>query len=394
MKKVIYLVFHRRQIRRQRKVKGWSYVGRRGENIYKRKDGRWEGRYPKGRKASGLLHYGYVYGKTYQEVKNKVTLLRAEFQQVCQEYGTYAGSFSQWVTSWLEEDVQFRVKLSTLASYRYKYKHYILPKLGHRPLNQLKNQEIQDLIYEWQEASLSASTIHLLVQLMRSTLESACKAGFIFGNPCTGLHLPKRQKQPVQAMTKQDQRKLEAVAKEDTLGLPTLLALHTGLRIGEIAALKWEDVNFSEETISVRHTYQRIPLKNQQQKTRLVYSQTKTFSSMRIVPFSKQVKNWLQDWREKCSGSFLFEKLGRPLEPRTLTNHFHRLLKKAGLNRFCFHQLRHTFATRCMEAKSHVAAISALLGHASAKMTLDIYTDGLTEQRREVIDAMEGLNLS
>lgn len=364
-------------------------MSRRGENIYKRKDGRWEGRYPKGRKANGQLQYGYIYGKTYRGVKEQLVVLKSEYQQICQYQGEYAGSLSQWASSWLTEDVQPKVKLSTLASYQHKFQSYILPSIGGIQLNQLTGSNIQNLIHEWQRKKLSGSTIHLLIQLLRKCLAVAKQRGWLLLNPCDNLVLPKRKPMPIKALTRDDQKKIEAVAIKDNQGLPTLLALHTGLRIGEVAALTWNDIDLSNQTISVRHTYQRIPLASQNSKTQLVLSEAKTDSSLRTIPFSTKVKKWLQTWKETHTSKFIFGVNDQPVEPRTLTNHFQKIVKQAGITKIRFHQLRHTFATRCMEAKSHVTAISALLGHASAKMTLDVYTDGLMEQRRQVILAME-----
>lgn len=364
-------------------------MSRRGENIYKRKDGRWEGRYPKGRKENGRLRYGYVYGKTYREVKKLVIMYRSQYQEIQEIKGEYAGTVTEWVSMWMREVVQVKVKPSTYASYHHKFQTYILPVIGELSLNQLTTQHLQKLVQAWQKQELSASTIHLLMQLLRKSCEYACRQRYIYLNPCEGVVLPKRQAKAIRSLSVTEQKQLEAVAKKDKHGAATLLALHTGLRIGELAALAWGDIDFDEQVIRVQHTYQRIPVVRGSQKTKLIYGEAKTAASRRTVPFSKEVKIWLQQWQEKSDGPFVFGKGEKPTEPRTLSNHFQRLVKVARLVNLHFHQLRHTFATRCMEAKSNVSAISTLLGHASAKMTLDIYTDGLIEQRRQVIEAME-----
>lgn len=366
-------------------------MSRRGENIYKRKDGRWEGRYPKGRKTNGRIHYGYVYASTYQETKEKVIHCRSEYQQIRETKGEYAGTVNQWVSYWLESEVVECVKLSTYASYCYKFRRYILPDIGDIKLVDLNKNMVQEMIQTWQKAGLAHSTIRVLIQLLKMSMTWAQKKNFLLSNPCDDLHLPKKKPSKIKALSIKEQKKLEIVAKKDSRGFPVLLALHTGLRIGEIAALSWNDIDFDEQIIQVKHTYQRIPIAKDGKKTSLIYTDVKSQSSVRTIPFSKQVKKWLYQLQKTKKGMFVFGKGDTPLEPRTLTNYFQLILKKAQIGHFHFHQLRHTFATRCIEAKSNIAAISALLGHASAKMTLDIYVDGAMEERRNVIEAVDNL---
>lgn len=362
---------------------------RRGENIYKRKDGRWEGRYIRGRKPDGAIHYGYIYRETYKAARTDLIVMKGKFQQVNQEQGSYTGSCYQWIQTWLVGEVKEKVKLSTFASYQHKIQTYILPTIGTIPLNQLTTIELQAMVDEW-KIRLSASTILVLYRILNKCLAHAVKRQLLLQNPCDDLTLPKRETTTVHALSRKEQLQLEQAANNDSQGLPALLALHTGLRMGEISALQWEQIDFDTQTIQISHTYQRLPLINDSKRTQLVYTSAKTASSIRTVPFSDKVKGWLLKWKKKEAGKFVFSKNKKPMEPRLMTYHFQRLLAKAGLKKIHFHQLRHTFATRCMEAMADVSTVSALLGHASTKTTLDIYTDALMDQRRAVISAMEG----
>lgn len=366
-------------------------MSRRGENIYKRKDGRWEGRYPKGRKETGQLKYGYVYGSSYKEIKYKVISKKNQYQEIRQLQGEYAGTVTQWLRSWMLEEVQPKVKLSTYASYQHKIQTYILPGLGDQSLNMVTAAMIQSLVASWKDRGLSTSTMRVIFRILNKSFEAASHQQFIFLNPCNGIELPRKPAKIVRSLTVHEQNQLETAAEKDKKGLPVLLALHTGLRMGEIAALKWENIDFEDQIIHVTNTYQRIPLGADGKKTQLVLSEAKTQTSVRDVPFSCKVKEWLLAVKREATAEFVFSRKGKPVEPRLITYHFQRLLKKTKLKDTCFHQLRHTFATRCMEAQSDVSAISALLGHASAKTTLDIYTDSLLDQRRKVISAMERL---
>lgn len=363
-------------------------MSRRGENIYKRKDGRWEGRYVKGRKADGKLQYGYIYRKSYKEVQTSLMVLKSQQQVIQTQYGTYTGTCRHWFQTWLQQEIKEHVKLSTFASYQHKLQTYILPTIQDIPLNQLTSEALQALIDQWKE-QLSVNTIRVLYRILDKGLRTAVISGNLLANPCNGVILPKKQPSTICALSLAEQRRLEQAAQIDIQGLPALLALYTGLRMGELAALQWQHIDFEAQLIRVSHTYQRLPLANDQGKTQLVYSPAKTTTSVRTVPFSSKVKRWLLSWQKTQSSVYVFSKKGKPMEPRLLTYHFHKLVNKADLGTIHFHQLRHTFATRCMEAKGDVAAISAMLGHASAKTTLDVYTDALLDQRRAVITAME-----
>lgn len=363
-------------------------MSRRGENIYKRKDGRWEGRYIKGRKADGTLQYGYIYRKSYKEVQALLLVKKSKYQGFRMQQGVYTGTCSQWFQTWLLQEVKDSVKLSTFASYQHKLQTYILPELDGLVLNQLTTKKLQTMVEEWKK-QLSVNTILVLYRILDKGLNAAVAYGYLLVNPCLGIVLPKHKPAAIRALSLTEQRQLEQAANLDIQGLPALLALYTGLRVGELAALQWAHIDFDAQLIRVSHTYQRLPLANGEGKTQLVYSPAKTANSVRIIPFSNKVKRWLLAWQETQTGIYIFSKNEKPMEPRLITYHFRKLVHAAGLEVVHFHQLRHTFATRCMEAKGDVAAISALLGHASAKTTLDVYTDALLDQRREVVAAME-----
>lgn len=168
-----------------------------------------------------------------------------------------------------------------------------------------------------------------------------------------------------------------------------MLALYSGLRIGEIAALKWADIDFETNLMYVQHTYQRIPSLHSTKKTQLILADSKTEASVRVIPIGKTLKRLLLQHRKQSKGSFVFSTNGQPCEPRLLTYHFHRIRLKAGLIQIHFHQLRHTFATRCLEARKDISSVSALLGHASTQMTLDTYVDAMLDQRYRVIKELD-----
>ncbi|MBO0455124.1 tyrosine-type recombinase/integrase, partial [Candidatus Enterococcus murrayae] len=266
---------------------------RKGENIYLRKDGRWEGRYPKGRKSNGKLRYGYIYGRSYTEVKQLLYPLRIHYHSLQKIQGSSAETFEEWSVEWLAE-VQSEVKPSTLSSYYYKLSKYVLPIIKNISLNELSLETGKSLLQELQK-KLARSTVQVIFRILNKCLNQAKKVGKLNMNPFAELKIPKAKQSKIRALSMTEQKKVMKVAAKEKkgYGIPTLLAMYSGMRIGEIAALKWEDIDFDENLIYVRHTYQRIPAVNARRRTQLIMADSKTEASLRIIPMSKTLKKML-----------------------------------------------------------------------------------------------------
>ncbi len=363
---------------------------RKGENIYKRKDGRWEGRYKKGRKGNGQLKYGYLYGRTYTEVKNNLYAYKLKYQTLIQINGESSSTYEEWVFHWLREQKQL-IKPSTYCTYWYKLKKYVLPNIGSIPLNKLTQELIQSLVTTWQSNGLKTGTIHVLFQIVKKSLTDAYRTKRITQHHCDAIHLPKKKRPEPKALSKKEQAQLEKIAKTVPLyeGLPILLALNSGLRIGEIAALRWQDIDFDRKIIHVKQTFQRLFLAQKGKKTCLSLGSSKTDCSNRVIPISHSLNKYLKKWKRKAPSEFVCSNKQTASEPRLLTYYFHKIRARCKLSTLHFHQLRHTFATRCIEANADIASVSRLLGHSSTTTTLDIYTDSLLTSRTKAIRQME-----
>ena len=365
-------------------------MARTGENIYKRKDGRWEGRFHIGRKENGRLRYGYIYGKSYMEVKKKIEPLRKKIALLA-HYQVVGGlTYQQWIDQWLLE-MQDTVKESTFSSYSYKINRYLLPQLAEISLHEINDAKLQELVQGWLDDGLSVSSIKIIVGLLSRSLKNAEQKGKIEKNPCSDLKLPKAAKKKIRSLSKREQKKLEKAAEKSksSKALSAVLALHTGMRIGEIAALKWENVLFDQNIIMVENTYQRLTMPKGH-PTVMSYGSVKSNSSLRVIPMSTKIREALEARKKEANEEeYVFTVNGKPCEPRLLTFHFHQLLKLAKLQNVHFHQLRHTFATRCLESGADIPSVSALLGHASSQMTLDVYSDSMLTQRVVAISGME-----
>ncbi|MGX7149542.1 tyrosine-type recombinase/integrase [Enterococcus ureasiticus] len=360
-----------------------------GENIYKRKDGRWEGRYPKARKIDGSIHYGYIYARSYRAVKEQ--LLDKKVQKTLVYTGAvkeFHGTFGEWANLWLTEIMAPNLKESTYASYSHKLQLYVLPSLEKRPLKKITASDMDKLVKGLAQ-TLSASSVHIVFRITKNCFEAAKERGYIYLNPCERTALPKINKQKVQALTRTQQKAVEAESLKSIKGLPILLALETGMRIGEICALKWEDIDFESSVLTVQRTKQRIALPSSSgQRTKIIETPPKTVNANRIIPLTKKIKTALLHWKKQAISTYVVTSEGHSIEPRTISYRFERVKKKLGLINVSFHALRHTFATRCVELGVNIAAISSLLGHSSIKLTLDTYTNSFLDEQRVAIDKL------
>lgn len=368
-------------------------MAKRGENIYKRRDGRWEGRYIKGRKLNGAVHYGYVYGSKYSEVKRKLLPLKCSRAAKCGQEREFSGSLNDWAAYWLEEKMRGKIKESTYAFYRSLLKQHILPLLGKRRLTSIRRADIEDFKKALTGKNLSSSSARGALNLLFRVFNAATASGLLYVNPCAGVEQIKleRRKRPV--LTQEQQARLEAAAETDKDGLAVTLALYTGLRIGEIAALKWSDIDFEGGTLSVRQTLQRIGSASREgARTQVQLTSPKTESSMRCIPLVPFLKQRLKLEKAKAKTEYVIPCAGGFAEPRLIRYRYKRLLKAAGLSGLCFHSLRHSFATRCIELGMDIPTLSQILGHSSMKMTLDVYAHVTSVHKAEEIKKLDFLH--
>ncbi|WP_086314706.1 hypothetical protein A5821_002315 [Enterococcus sp. 7F3_DIV0205] len=365
-------------------------MARRGENIYKRKDGRWEGRYIKGRQNNGKIHYGYIYGYKYSEVKHQLILRKYEKQTSnSKNLLPYEGELLDWTKYWLETFIRPKVKSSTYASYKNKMNVHVLSRIGSIKLQKLKQSDLDSLLKEM-DKTLKASSIRSIFSVLKNCLSKAVTINLLTENPCMGVELPKTRKSAVQALSIKDQDKLVKEINTDQKFFAIILALQTGLRIGEICGLKWEDIDFENSTLGVNRTVLRIQSEDKSgRKTEIVEVTPKSNNSQRKIPITKTLKEKLLELQKVSTSEYVISNKHKALEPRTIAYRFQIIRKKIGLEKFSFHSLRHTFATRCLEAGGNIATISSLLGHSSTKMTLDCYTNSFFAEERQLVEKLE-----
>ena len=352
-------------------------MAKKGENIYKRKDGRWEGRFIKERDMNGKIRYGYVYGSKYGDVKKKL-MEKKIFFGVQQENNQFQGTFEEWLVFWLETAVVPKVKQSTYISYKNKAYVHLIPAFGAKKLIDISNNDVQNFCDNL-SFCLAPGTVHAIFRVFRTCFRYAISSEKLKINPTNNINLPRINRQ-VRALRKEEQHQIRKIAKNDSKGLPILFAMDTGLRIGEISGLKWDDIDFNTKTVQIRRTIQRLA--NDSGYTELVEQKPKTIASFRILPLSDYWIEILKEETMQKKSNYVFGTNGKCIEPRLLSYHFERIAKQANINDVTFHTLRHSFATRCLEMGIKVTSISALLGHSSTKMTLDVYTHSFESDER------------
>ncbi|ALS01905.1 hypothetical protein ATZ33_11090 [Enterococcus silesiacus] len=366
-------------------------MGRKGENIYKRKDGRWEGRYVKGRKADGRIHYGYVYCQSYKEAKIKLTIKKATMFSTKEQSEQFYGSLNNWLDYWLETVISKKVKPGTFDSYKSKLDCHVRPVIGDMPLGNLTEAHIYKFIDSTQK-KISINSLHSVFRVLKTALKYAEKLHFIRSAVYENIDLPKVRKPRIATISQFEHKLLKNVAKKSSDGLAILMSLETGMRIGEIAGLKWEDIDFANKVLSVKRTLQRVKTYTKSgYKTQIIEEKPKSENSERIIPLSSDLITQLLSKKELSDSQYVISKNQSFTEPRTIRYQFKRLLQKFKLVECSFHALRHSFATRCLEKGINIAVISSLLGHASTKMTLDIYTNSNLIEERIAVEAIAAI---
>ena len=361
-------------------------MSRKGENIYKRKDGRWEARYQKGFAADGKIKYGYCYGKTYREAKDKLEKIKVSFASGVLVQKTPRKNFSAYCDEWFQIN-KSKVKESTLVKYNTIIEKHVKSFLGGylpQSLNSLIIGEFRDsLLYE---KKLSTKTVRDVLSLLKSVLTYISKQGVLL--PAIDVVYPKETKSDMRILSRDEQDKLVKylLSDMDYCKFGVLLALMTGLRIGEICALKWGNISLENMTISVSSTMQRIKDLNDTSnaKTKIVVSDPKSNTSARVIPLTNYVTQLCRQNLVNNPNAFILTgNTNCFLEPRTLQYRLEKYVKDCGLDGIHFHVLRHTFATRCVEVGFEIKSLSEILGHASPKITLERYVHSSLELKRD-----------
>ena len=367
----------------------------RGEgSIRHRADGRWEATLTLTAMGGGRRRKSY-FGKTRAEVAGKLTAAlkgQADGLPVPSGRSTVAAFLSQWL-----EAKRPSLRPESFRRYREMCHLHIVPDVGRKPLSKLSPADVQALYARVRAKGLSGTSLSLLHGVLHKSLDDAARWNLVVRNVCDLVDVPKRTTPDMRTLNADEATALLDAAKDDPLEAFYTVALTCGLRLGELQALRWKDVDLQRRRLSVTATYQGM------QDGTPVFSEPKTARSKREVHLSLMAVEALKQHRVRQlerrllglwedHGLVFATAFGRPLDGNNIrTRSFSRLLKRAGLPPMRFHSLRHTAATLLMAEGVNIKVASEMLGHADITTTLRIYSHVLPSMQEQAADAMDRL---
>ena len=368
-------------------------------NIRKRKDGRWEGRYTAGRDPeTGKAIIKNVLGKTQVEVKEKLKKAIEESGSI--DYGR-AKSYTvgSWLEVWLENYAKIKLRPSTFKTSQGFLKNHIKPNIGDIPLSELTALDLQKFYKHLLDAGrvdrieakskpkgLSPKTVRNIHQMIGSAYNLAVEQKLVTRNPTQGCALPKIEHQEMKTLTAEQLGAFFQEARDSGVYELYYLDLATGLRRGELLGLRWTDIDFQRGTLKIQRAISR-------QNGEVTVAPLKTKNAYRSLPLSADAISVLKMQRCKVGSSeWVFPSpTDGPMSPDSVLHRLQRVLKRAGLPRIRFHDLRHTFATLALQNGVDVKTVSSMLGHYSAGFTLDTYAHVTTDAQRKAAQTMGDL---
>ena len=351
--------------------------------IHKINNGSYQARMTIGYDENGKQKRQAKYFKTMKEAKDWITEVKAS-----RDKGNYIEpskiTLSEWIDIWLEEYKKRTVKPTTYSKlYRSLDKH-IKPTIGGIKIKDLRAEMVQRVMNDLSDRGLSIGTIRIVRDALYGALQQAVENELISKNVSAKVHLPNGKQKKVRVLTQEEQKKFTAVAKESLTGRAFILALYTGLRIGELLALTWSDINFDEGTLSIDKTLSAYAQPNEPNSGKSKYSYKrrvgtpKTKSSIRIIPIVPWLLEILREEKENSilsENNLVFSDVnGGHIKYDAARNRFRAILKKANISEITeltLHSLRHSFATLGLEKGIDLKVMQELLGHVGFSITGD-----------------------
>ena len=361
-------------------------------SIRKRKDGRWEGRYTAGRDpVTGRTTYKNVLGKTQAEVKAK--LKSAIEKSGVQSLRTERYTVGQWLDAWMENYAKLQIRASSYKTYQGFVENHIKPTLGNVPLEKLTAMDLQRLYKHLLESGrvectesrnkpkgLSVKMVRNINQMISSALNCAVEQRLIPANPTKGCVLPKLERKEMNILPPESLGTFFEEARRSGVFELYYIDLATGLRRGELLGLKWSDIDLVKGIMHVRRQILR-------QNGKVVEAPLKTKNSYRSIAIGADAIKVLKGMEQK--DEYVFSSpFGGPMSPDSVLHMLQRVLKRAGLDRIRFHDLRHTFSVLALQNGVDVKTLSAMLGHYSAGFTLDTYAHVTTSMQKQAANAV------
>ncbi len=304
--------------------------------------------------------------------------------------------YEKWLDEWLESSIKPTSKVRTYENYVKLTTHHVKPKLGAYKLNELSPIVLQRFITELIKAGniitgegLASNSVNCIITVLQSSLKSAYDMGLVNEYVANKIKRPKKNEKEITCFNLIEQKKIEhfVVEHSKTKLFGVFLCLYSGMRLGEILALEWCDIDFVRGTINVRKSCHDG--KDEYGNYARIIDTPKTVSSKRIIPLPKQVIPLLKAHKKKSNSIYVVaDEIGKPVSVRSYQRSFELLLKKLNIEHKCFHSLRHTFATRALECGMDIKTLADILGHKNPTVTLNRYVHSLMEHKVEMMNRL------
>lgn len=304
----------------------------------------------------------------------------------------------EWFVTWLVDFVRLRVKEHTYSMYSETVKKHLTPFFGEEELGEITPLDVQKFLREKLDrgnlktgGGLKERSVNTIYAVLRKSLDCAVGFGYLPVSPCDKVARVREGVSETQVFTRREQRKIaeEALVRGgEYVGI--VISLYLGLRIGEVLALKWTDLNLGKGILSVNSTLCRMKTESGEYVNHV--DRPKSRSSMREVPLPPKLVKLLRELKKSGRSEYVVsDEQGRMVSVRAYQHKFQRFLKKIGVRRLGFHSLRHTFATRAVECGVDVKTVSELLGHKNAQLTLSRYVHSMAPSKRRAVKLIENM---
>ena len=367
-------------------------MGRKRKNgegtVRLRKDGRWEGRIVIGYDENGLPKTKNVLAKTKGKCIEKLKALKSTITPDTPVKLKADMSFGEWLDYWYETYCKPNARPATQRTYEGYIRLYLHPRLGNIPLNKVTINDVQQMC-TWMmtearmdqkngDSGLSDSQVRNCYSLCDRVLKKAVAEKLIARNPTKGCKLPPNRPNEMKVLSREDMQKVLIQAKEENYYELFLLEFATGLRLGELMALQWDDVDLVTGELRINKQVNLVGSK-------LVISEPKTKAAVRTLILPPSVRKVLAEYKTRVNSRWLFpspKKEDLPIIPSAVSRRLHTLLEHAGCEQVRFHDLRHTFATNALARGMDIKTLSTILGHVSSATTLNTYSHVTDEMRQ------------
>lgn len=302
--------------------------------------------------------------------------------------------YKDWIYTWLIEKKDY-IKESTYANYSNNIFNHIIPKLGNYTLNEINHKIIQDFLLELSKSGrkdntggLSEKTIKDIIIIVKGSIKKGINEGKIKHIELSFNYPKDNKEKSIYILTKYEQNKITNYVLDNvnTKNIGFLISLYSGIRIGELCALQWKDIDFKNNKLTISKTIQRVYIKDKDKNiSKVIITTPKTKNANREIPINKDFMELLKPLKTD-KDNYILSNNDKYIEPRTYRKYFNKTLKELKIKHFNFHSLRHTFATNCISLGCDYKTVSELLGHANVNITLNLYVHPRYSQKKKCID--------